>query len=64
MKVNEMRELGPAELDQLIRERTKERTDLRIKHRSGTAIEKPSQLRTLRREIAQMKTIQNQRRAK
>jgi large subunit ribosomal protein L29 len=64
MKPNELRELGAAELDQRIREKAKELADMRLKHKSGAAIEKPVRMRTMRREVARMKTVQNERRAK
>jgi large subunit ribosomal protein L29 len=64
MKPNELRELGAAELDQRIREKAKELADMRLKHKSGTAIDKPVRMRTMRREVARMKTVQNERRAK
>jgi large subunit ribosomal protein L29 len=64
MKINELRELGADELAQRIREKTKELFDMRLKHKSGTAVDKPVRMRIMRREIAQMKTIQNERRAK
>lgn len=64
MKARELRELDAGELDQRIREMTQELTTLRIKHRSGIAIEKPTQLRGMRREIARMKTVKAQREAK
>ena len=64
MKPNDLRELGAAELDQRIREKAKELADMRLKHKSGAAIEKPVRMRTMRREVARMKTVQNERRAK
>lgn len=64
MKPNELRELGAAELDQRIREKAKELADMRMKHKSGAAVEKPVRMRTMRREVARMKTVQNERRAK
>ena len=64
MKPIELRELGAAELDQRIREKAKELADMRLKHKSGTAIDKPVRMRTMRREVARMKTVQNERRAK
>lgn len=64
MKANELRELGAEELEQRIREKAKELADMRLKHKSGTAIEKPVRMRTMRREVARMKTVQNERRAK
>ena len=64
MKPNEVRELGAEELEQRIREKAKELADMRLKHKSGAAIEKPVRMRTMRREVARMKTVQNERRAK
>lgn len=64
MKAREMKELGAEELDQRIREQSKELNDLRLKHKSGTAVDKPVRMRTMRREIARMKTVKNQRGAK
>jgi len=37
---------------------------MRIKHKSGVGIEKPVRMRTMRHEIARMKTVQAQREAK
>lgn len=56
MKINEIRELTPAELSARIRELKEETVHLRIQQQSGQ-LEKPSQLRTLRREIARLSTI-------
>ena len=64
MKARELRELGAAELDQRIREVSKELNDMRLKHRSGASVEKPVRMRTMRHEIARMKTIKAQREAK
>ena len=64
MKARDVRELGAAELDQRIREMSQELNDLRIKHKSGAGIEKPVRMRTMRQEIARMKTVKAQREAK
>lgn len=64
MKPNELRELGAEELEQRIREKVKELADMRLKHKSGTAVDKPVRMRSMRREVARMKTVQNERRAK
>jgi len=65
MKARELRELGADELSQRIREKAKELADLRLRHKSGVVIEKPVRLRAMRKEVARMKTVQNeQRRAK
>ncbi len=64
MKARDLRELGAVELDQKVREMSQELSDMRIKHRSGTGLEKPVRMRTMRHEIARMKTVQAQREAK
>ena len=64
MKARDLRELGAEELDQRIREVSQELGDMRIKHRSGTGVEKPVRMRTMRHEIARMKTVKAQREAK
>lgn len=64
MKARELRELGAAELDQRIREVSQELSDLRLKHKSGSGIEKPVRMRAMRQEIARMKTVKAQREAK
>jgi large subunit ribosomal protein L29 len=62
MKVREMRELGVEELEQHLREQTKEYNDLRLKHKSGGTIEKPVRLRTMRHDIARINTILGEKR--
>ncbi len=64
MKSRELRELGASELDQKIREVSQELSDMRLKHKSGAGVEKPVRMRTLRREIARMKTVKAEREAK
>ena len=64
MKARDLRELGAAELDQKIREVSQELNDMRIKHQSGAGVEKPVRMRTMRHEIARMKTVQAEREAK
>ena len=64
MKARELRELGASELDQKIREVSQELNDMRIKHKSGAGVEKPVRMRTMRREIARMKTVKAEREAK
>ncbi|MDR2849124.1 MAG: 50S ribosomal protein L29 [Verrucomicrobiota bacterium] len=64
MKARDLRELGAAELDQKLREVTQELNDLRIKHKSGSGIEKPVRLRTLRHEVARIQTVKAEREAK
>jgi large subunit ribosomal protein L29 len=64
MKARDLRELGAAELDQRISETSQELNNLRIKHKSGVGVEKPVRMRTMRHEIARMKTVKAQREAK
>jgi len=64
MKARDLRELGATELDQKIREMSQELSDTRLKHKSGAGVEKPVRMRTMRREIARMKTVKAEREAK
>jgi len=64
MKARDLKEMGVVELDQRIQEMTQELTDLRIRHNSGAGVDKPVRIRTLRREIARMKTVKAQQEAK
>ena len=56
MKIKEIRELTPAELASRKQEIKQEIFHLRIQQQSGQ-LEKPSLLRSLRREVAQVETI-------
>jgi len=56
MKINEIRELSLKELIDRKRELKEEAFNLRLQQQSGQ-LEKPSQLRELRREIARVETI-------
>jgi len=56
MKVNELRKLTTENLEKKITESKKELLDLRFKQSTG-ALEKPSKVHELRKEIARMKTI-------
>jgi large subunit ribosomal protein L29 len=64
MKARDLRELGAVELDQKIREVSQELNDMRIRHKSGAGVEKPVRMRTMRHEVARMKTVKAQREAK
>ena len=64
MKARDLRELGAAELEQKIREMSQELNDMRIKHKSGVGVEKAVRMRTMRHQIARMKTVQAEREAK
>jgi len=60
MRAGQLRELQDVELKQKLVQLTEER--FRLKFRSATeAIENPSQLRTLRREIARVQTVLRER---
>ena len=59
MKTKEIRELSAPELAARRRELKQELFHLRIQQQSGQ-LEKPSQLRTLRREVARLETITNE----
>jgi large subunit ribosomal protein L29 len=56
MKIKEIRELTPAELAARKQELKQELFHLRIQQQSGQ-LEKPSLIRSLRREVAQVETI-------
>ena len=64
MKVNEvmkeLKALSNEELEAKIKENKKELFDLRLQQSTG-ALEKPSRIRELRKNIARMKTILNNR---
>jgi len=66
MKVNEklaeLRKLTDADLNKKITESKKELFDLRLKISNGT-LEKPSRVNELRKDIARMKTILNERKS-
>ena len=59
MKMKQIRELSVRELGARRRELSEEIFHLRIQQQSGQ-LEKPSQLRTLRREIARLETVLTQ----
>ena len=59
MKIKEIRELTPEELRVRKRELKEEIFHLRVQQQSGQ-LEKPSQLRTLRLEIARLETVLTQ----
>ena len=59
-KLKELRKLSDEELNKKIVESKKELFDLRLKISTGT-LEKPSNVEELRKDIARMKTILNER---
>lgn len=60
MKINEIKEKAIDELKEMILNSKKELFSLRMKHNKMTPLENQSQLKKLRKEIAQMKTILRQ----
>jgi len=63
MKIKEIRELSVDELSSRKRDLSQEKFHLRLQQQSGQ-LEKPSQLREIRREIARIETVLTQRQAK
>ena len=61
-KLKELRNLSDEELSKKITESKKELFDLRLKISTGT-LEKPSRVDELRKDIARMKTILNERKS-
>jgi len=59
MKAAELRSKQPAELKQELLERLKEQFNLRMQAASGQ-LAKPDQLKKVRRDIARIKTVLNQ----
>jgi large subunit ribosomal protein L29 len=59
MKIKDIRELSVTELGARKRELSEQIFHLRIQQQSGQ-LEKPSQLRTLRREVARLETVLTQ----
>ena len=59
MKIEEIRKLTVEELNEKIIESKKELFDLRLKQAVGS-LEKPSQIKELRKSVARMKTIQRE----
>jgi len=60
MKIKEIRELSVDELSSRKRDLSQEKFHLRLQQQSGQ-LEKPSQLREIRREIARIETVLTQR---
>lgn len=63
MKKADMKNLSSEEIAQHVREMQAELTTLRLKHKSTDGIESPRRLAVLRKEIAQLKTFANQKKA-
>jgi large subunit ribosomal protein L29 len=62
MKIKEIKELSVEELQARKRELNKEGFNLRLQQQTGQ-LEKPSQIRSIRREIARIETVLTQRTA-
>lgn len=60
MKVEELRKLSDEELNTKIMESKKELFELRLKQSTGS-LDKPSQIKALRKTVARMKTILKER---
>lgn len=56
MKTHEIKELSDKELEKRIRDEEENLSHLRFQH-ATTQLETPSKLRTVRRDIARMKTV-------
>ena len=61
MKTNELRKLTTEELTKKVHENKEELFNLRMQKATGN-LEKPSRIHELRKEVARMKTILNERR--
>ena len=59
MKVDELRKSSKDELAALLLEKSKEQFNLRMQKGSGQ-LEKPDQMKKVRRDIARIKTIMNE----
>ncbi|MCF7817938.1 MAG: 50S ribosomal protein L29 [Kiritimatiellales bacterium] len=59
MKVKELKEMTMEELDQQLADIKKEQFNLQLQHVSGQ-LENPARVKELRRTVARIKTIQNQ----
>ena len=60
MKINDIRKLSDKELNDKIIETKRTLFDLRLKQSTGN-LEKPSDLRELRKDVAKMKTVLKER---
>jgi len=59
MTPKEIRELAPAEITTKLRETREQLLQLRLRKQTGQ-VEKTSELRTLRKDVARLETIANQ----
>lgn len=63
MKARGLREQTDEELAQALRETSKALFDLKVKRTTSEASEQPLKRRTLRRDIARIKTVMSERKA-
>jgi large subunit ribosomal protein L29 len=63
MTSKEIRDLSPAEITTKIRENREALLNLRLRKQTGQ-VEKTHEIRNLRKDIARLETIQNQKKAK
>ena len=63
MTSKEIRELAPAEITTKLREKREQLLNLRLRKQTGQ-VEKTHELRTLRKDIARLETIANQKKSK
>jgi large subunit ribosomal protein L29 len=63
MTSKEIRELSATEITSKLRETREQLLQLRLRKQTGQ-VEKTHELRTLRKDIARLETIQNQKKAK
>lgn len=61
MKAAKLREMNENEMRQLCEDSTKELQSLRMKRGAGDSSEQPLKIRTLRRELARIKTVMKER---
>ncbi len=60
MKIAEIKDLKAEELVAQIREKEAELRTLRLKHNSTQGVENPGRIAALRKDIAQLKTVANE----
>ncbi len=60
MKIADIKELSVEEIAALIRDKEAELKSLRLKHNSTQGVEAPGRITSLRKDIAQLKTVENQ----
>ena len=59
MEINEIRKLSEADINKKIKESKQELFDLRLKQATGN-LDKPHQIKKLRKTVAKLKTVLNE----